>query len=75
MPVMKPVTRTWDNSDRKYWVPDSFDGPGHWEHGGVLTMTWWVQEEEPIIVDPLNGAGIDYNAIIQAAERKRTWGI
>lgn len=74
MPVMKEVTRTWDNSDERYWVEDSFDGPGHWEQGGVLTMTFWEQETYPVVVDPLNGAGCDYNAIIQAAKQKqRSW--
>ena len=73
MPVMKEVTQTWDNSKEKYWVEESFDGPGHWEQGGVLTMTFWAQETYPVVVDPLNGAGCDYNAIIEAAERKRMW--
>jgi len=34
----------------------------------------WEQEKYPITVDPLNGAGCDYNAIIQAEESKRTCG-
>lgn len=37
---------------------------------GTLTFTGWEQEEYEIIVDPMNGAGCDYNEIIHAAERK-----
>jgi hypothetical protein len=74
-PCMIEREQTWDNSKEKYWVEESWDGPGHWQEGGVLTMTYWEPEMEPHVVDPLMGAGCDYNAIIQAAERKRTWGI
>jgi hypothetical protein len=37
---------------------------------GTMTMSWWEQETYPLVVDPLHGAGVDYDAVIMAAENK-----
>jgi hypothetical protein len=72
-PVMgEEKTYTIDHSDQKHWVPDSWDGPGHYEHGGILTFTYREPVMEERTYDPLHGAGIDYNAVIEAAKQQRS---
>jgi hypothetical protein len=41
--------------------------------GEHMTFTSWEKEYEEVEIDPLHGAGMDYEAIIEAANRKRMW--